>query len=469
MPYILTKTSGTALTTIQDDTIDVTSTSLTLVGKNYAGYGAFLDENFIKLLENFAFSSAPNSPLTGQLWWDSGNTLLKVWTGNQWKQVHTSAAQSTAPTNSITGDLWWDTTNLQLKIWGGSSWIVIGPSTASGGSTTSVGTAVTPSTILDTTNLSHLILEVAIQNNVIGIFSKDASFSLQSPLPGFTGNINPGLNLIGSGSISGVQFTGNASNAYAVNNISSTSLVRSDVSGQSVTGSFSTGGAIQVGADLIIDPTNSQYVQIYTNAIGTSKDLGFWYNRSGSKIQSMYISSSTGGVTIANLVAGGITVSGSVSPTANVSYNLGTPTAWWNNIYGTAIHAQYADLAERFSTDQPYAPGTVVQLGGVNEITAVTDDLSEEVFGVISTRAAYLMNGAAGDDSTHPPVAVNGRVPVKVIGMVRKGDRLVSAGNGLARSASRNELTAFNVIGRSLEDKYTSDEGTIEAIVKLNS
>ena len=68
-----------------------------------------------------------------------------------------------------------------------------------------------------------------------------------------------------------------------------------------------------------------------------------------------------------------------------------------------------------------------------------------------------------------PPVAVNGRVPVKVIGMVRKGDRLVSAGNGLARSASRNELTAFNVIGRSLEDKYTSDEGTIEAIVKLNS
>ena len=79
------------------------------------------------------------------------------------------------------------------------------------------------------------------------------------------------------------------------------------------------------------------------------------------------------------------------------------------------------------------------------------------------------MNGSAGDDTTHPAVAVQGRVPVRVVGMIKKGDRLVSAGNGLARSANRNEITAFNVIGRSLENKTTLDEGTIEAIVKLNS
>ena len=79
------------------------------------------------------------------------------------------------------------------------------------------------------------------------------------------------------------------------------------------------------------------------------------------------------------------------------------------------------------------------------------------------------MNGSAGDDITHPPVAVQGRVPVRVIGMVKKGDRLVSAGNGQARAASRGEISAFNVIGRSLEDKTTIGEGTIEAIVKLNS
>jgi hypothetical protein len=79
------------------------------------------------------------------------------------------------------------------------------------------------------------------------------------------------------------------------------------------------------------------------------------------------------------------------------------------------------------------------------------------------------MNSAAGSDLTHPPVAVQGRVPVKVIGKIRKGDRLVAAGNGLARAAAKTELTPWNVIGRALENKTDPGEGTIEAIVKLNS
>jgi hypothetical protein len=126
-------------------------------------------------------------------------------------------------------------------------------------------------------------------------------------------------------------------------------------------------------------------------------------------------------------------------------------------------------LAERFAADQPYTAGTVVALGGTREVTAVSEDLSEDVFGVVSERAGFLMNGAAGDDSTHPPIAVSGRVPVRVIGRVKKGDRLVAAGNGLARSARRDEMTAFNVIGRSLENKEKDGEGVVEAIVKLNS
>ena len=111
---------------------------------------------------------------------------------------------------------------------------------------------------------------------------------------------------------------------------------------------------------------------------------------------------------------GNLSLSGNVVPSANLTYNLGSPTTWWNNIYGTAVHAQYADLAERFAADSEYAPGTVVEMGGPNEITAAVADLSEDVFGVISTKAAYLMNSAAGTDSTHPPIAVQGRVPVRV-------------------------------------------------------
>jgi hypothetical protein len=111
--------------------------------------------------------------------------------------------------------------------------------------------------------------------------------------------------------------------------------------------------------------------------------------------------------------------------------------------------------------------GTVVELGGEKEITKVINDLSDKVFGVISTRAAYLMNSGAGTDETHPAVAMTGRVPVKVIGAINKGDRLVSAGNGYARAATPGEATAFNVIGRSLESKLDTNEGTVEAIVTI--
>jgi hypothetical protein len=136
-------------------------------------------------------------------------------------------------------------------------------------------------------------------------------------------------------------------------------------------------------------------------------------------------------------------------------------------ISGNQINANYADVAERFAADEELTAGTVVELGGSEEITQVTDDLSENVFGVISTKAAYLMNSNAGTNATHPPVAMTGRVPVRTIGQVRKGDRLVSAGNGLARAAKSGEATAFNVIGRALKDKVTDSEGTVEAIVTI--
>jgi hypothetical protein len=169
-----------------------------------------------------------------------------------------------------------------------------------------------------------------------------------------------------------------------------------------------------------------------------------------------------------------VTLAANMLPSANISVELGSTSFRWANVWattfrGTAITAAYADLAERFEADSAYQPGTVVELGGAKEITAADQDLSDRVFGVISTRAGFLMNGEAGSDITHPPVAMQGRVPVRVIGTVKKGDRLVSAGAGLARAADRTEITAFNVIGRALADKTTQDEGTVEAIVKLNS
>jgi hypothetical protein len=162
-----------------------------------------------------------------------------------------------------------------------------------------------------------------------------------------------------------------------------------------------------------------------------------------------------------------------VPDTDNVSY-VGTGVKRWKevnavNFIGISSQAKYADLAERFEADTHYTAGTVVELGGVAEITKAMDDLSDNVFGVVSTQAAYLMNSDAGTDLTHPAIAMQGRVPVRVIGKVKKGDRLVSAGNGVGRAALKSEVTSFNVIGRALTNKDTEEEGTVEAIVKLNS
>jgi hypothetical protein len=145
----------------------------------------------------------------------------------------------------------------------------------------------------------------------------------------------------------------------------------------------------------------------------------------------------------------------------------GNITGNWSLTAGSRLNATYADLAERFAADGTYEPGTVVELGGEKEITIVKDELSEKVFGVVSNTAAYLMNSAAGDDDTHPAIALAGRASVKVVGAVKKGDRLVSAGNGVARSASDGEATAFNTIGRSLINKDTEDAGMIEAVVMI--
>jgi hypothetical protein len=108
--------------------------------------------------------------------------------------------------------------------------------------------------------------------------------------------------------------------------------------------------------------------------------------------------------------------------TTGASANAGTITGNWSLSSGSRLNATYADLAERFEADAYYDAGTVVEMGGDKEITAVQYDLSEDVFGVVSDTAAYLMNSAAGNDTTHPPIAVGGRVKVKVTGKVKKGE-----------------------------------------------
>ena len=586
MAYNIINTAGSLVATVQDGTVNQSATNLTLIGKNYAGYGVFLNENYVKLLENFANSTAPDKAIAGQLWYDSANTILKVYTsGGAWKPVGTSTSSSTAPTGAITGDLWWDTTNGQLKVYSGSSWVLIGPLTTTGTGTS--GPAV--ETVSDGTS-NHVILRFYVANATVAIVSKDATFTPTPAIAGFS-SIRPGLNLASPSVVAGAVFSGNATAAETL--ISGSSLLtagqflRSDIA-QTTSQTF----GVLNNTGLTVGASNNLTIGVASGAVRlygavNNADMNFVVNSGGTPTRAINVNGTTLAVTVdgALSVSGAAAVTGNLNvtnwtnmtsaqvsaalvPSGNATINLGSSTRYWNTIYASTIvgsvsstsaasvpgitktgttlvgnigqtdnrfntifagtyvgstftggaytgttavltqsltvnssngataianggtagvgnigalgngfntifakatSAQYADLADRLEADDYYEPGTVVEIGGLKEITRAVRELSETVFGVISTLPGFLLNGTAGDDRTHPPVAVNGRVPVRVVGQCRKGDRLVSAGNGLARAATRDEITAFNVLGRALENKTTDDEGLVEAIVKLNS
>ena len=136
-----------------------------------------------------------------------------------------------------------------------------------------------------------------------------------------------------------------------------------------------------------------------------------------------------------------------------------------NIVHATSTSAQYADLAERYATDVAVEIGDVVILGGSEEITKCMDDKSDAVFGVISESPAFLMNSQAGNNDTHPMVALKGRVMVKITGTGSAGDRVVSAGNGEARVAAEGEATAFNTLGRLIKHKYKEETALTECVI----
>jgi len=200
MAYQITLTDGQLFATIPDGTIN-TSSAMTLVGKNYAGYGAFLDTNFIRLLESGSNSTPPSSPLTGQLWWDSTSNILKVWNGAIFKNIGGATASPTAPTNNVAGDLWFNTAANVLNVYTGTGFLTVGPSVING-----TGTEI--ATIVDTNSVPHTVVETIVNNQIVSINSKDVAFTPATPISGF-GNINPGVTV--ASSIAGVNqaFNGN--------------------------------------------------------------------------------------------------------------------------------------------------------------------------------------------------------------------------------------------------------------------
>jgi len=407
MAYQINLANGSPLCNIADGTINTTATSVGLPGRNYAGYGQIIDTNFAQMLENFANTAPPSNPLQGQLWFNTNNSVLYI-----------------CPTQ------------YESNV---ANWIAIAQSGSTG--TTTFG---------NVSVVGNLSANNATFTNQIGANALVVNY-LTANISGNIGNANITSGNIGTlttqSITAGSQTTSGTLTGVWTANGSGTA------NGSAGTSVWVTGGnlLIQGGGNIGIR-TDNYY---YANGVAVS----FSGTYSNSNVAA-YLPNYAG-------VVNAITLNNCSNITTGANTTSGTITGNWTLTAGSRIQATYADLAERFAADDVYDPGTVVQLGGKEEITAVKYELSEDVFGVISNSAAYLMNSGAGSDLTHPPVAVTGRVLVKVVGTVKKGDRLVSAGEGIARAAKKGEATAFNTIGRALTDKLTSEVGTVEAIVMI--
>jgi hypothetical protein len=269
MTYTITRSDGVTDITVEDGSINSTpALSIGLVGKNTQGYGEQIATNFVHLMEHFANSTEPSDPVVGQQWYDTGNTVMKVYNGTAWESMLSGAAD---------GDF------------------VIG---------------------------GHL-------------------------LPAEDCGTNPPYSDIGSSSL--------------------------------------------------------KFCNVYANT-------------------------------------------------------------FHGNLNGIATQARYADLAERYHADDHYLPGTLVKLGGENEVTITADEADPDVFGVVSEMPGTLLNAEAGPDETHPKIGMVGRIYVGVEGDVKRGERLVSSSvPGKAKAvADLNAVSPFAVFGRALED---SKDGKVLAVV----
>ena len=410
MAYTIVKSDGTVLTTIADGTINTTSTSLGLPGRNYAGYGQSLDTNFVHMIENFADNNPPANPLRGQLWFNTNNTTLYV-----------------CPTDGEANALAW----LALT------------ATSSGGNTSFGAVTVTGTLSANNINVTN---QISASDGVFTNISVTANANIgnSTTTAANVGTLTTANITTGANTTTGVQTgTWTVNGGGTVNSYAGTTL-------------FVTGG------NLVISPTANAGIRTDNLMYANGANLFAGGSPYTDANVAAYLPNYNGPI-LANVIQVPVIRAGG---SGNASAN-GTITGNWTLTANSRFLATYADLAERFEADDVLDAGTVVELGGDKEITAVKYELSEDVFGVISNTAAYLMNAGAGDDQTHPAVAVSGRVQVKVKGKVKKGQRLVSAGKGIARAAKDGEATAFNTIGRALSDKTTTGLGTVEAIVMI--
>lgn len=382
MAYEVNRFNGTFLTSVADGTIDNT-TDLRFIGKNYAGYGETQNENFLHLLENFANTTAPPKPVTGQIWYDATLKKLKFYDGSKFKIASGAEVSTSAPTGLSAGDFWFDETAQQLYTWSGQEFILIGPAAAPEfGNSSAVG-----SVVQDTNGTPHSIVKLIAADVVVAIINSDEQFTLgsSSAIPGFT-LIKRGVTLVNTDQNTGVTSTGTgflywgtASNALKLGGQDASEYLTK--SNTSFTGSVTFPDAgFRLGQDLdlhiFVETRDSNQVDLLRDEdqlvlSQTSRDQPITF-----RVQV----NDTTKINVAKIKTTGL------NPGVSSYFTLGSSTSKWLNVFSDTFTGDVA--ATNISATNITISNTLGGLKGnlkANDDTIAFDKATKTFFGTLGT------------------------------------------------------------------------------------
>ena len=399
MAYTINRTDGSIEATVPDGTI-YSDRSLVLIGRNFNGYGEFIAENFIRLLESHALDSQPGNPMTGQTWFDTDASILRVYDGTTFKNIGTAPSQTTEPLTPVGGDIWYDTSVNQLKVYNSvtASYTLVGPlySTATG----IAGPIVTIIKGID--NQDRIVTLMYSNNNVIAILSENPTFIPLNAIPGFN-DVNPGMQL--ADNYSGF-FTGTATNSNSLGGEPSANYLRTNVDG-SITGTLSVtslivgdGSLNDTAGDVVINNGGvgdviiaSQGVAVITidgvnNAARVaapgSNDLDITNKKYVNDEDLKKVNHD-----------GSNSITGIIKPSGNATIDFGSSALRFKTMYAQEVNA-----------------GTTVTVGNNATITDIALTDSMQVAGVTNSTKGYIKFGTAG-----AKVGCNGTTKLTVQGV----------------------------------------------------
>lgn len=330
MSYTLRLTNGKILLTLADQQLDTVSTSLTLIGKNVNAYGDDINTNFIRLMENFANTSEPTSPLVGQLWFNTLEQRMYFYNNSlQFKPVGGPIVSDSQPEGLVSGDLWIDTSARQLKFYDGSNLITAGPSYDY-----ALGkTGVLTETVADNSSTNRTVANLYSNGTLIGIVS-DSVFTLNSAFSSSTGitSVNKGINLT-----PGTKFYGTATNAENLNGLSGQDFIVSTIASQQ-----SLVSPLSIYNDLGLTIGNENDLQLYvdgvdrvsTVATGNVRDFSLLLrSATNPSVNALYYSAASGRLGIYT-----------TTPTAPVDINSDVRIRGNLSVGGQATYVEVVDL-----------------------------------------------------------------------------------------------------------------------------